>query len=225
VKVDISWSGGIVFTLNHCAVRDALAESAATTGIATLIASDCPNMFCKAAAAGIVTFLVSQAVELQDVDSQCGNQGSIIEIGSFKDKSVWRIKPICGIASGHLTITDNNQNGESNLKCGTIYLSFALSNIGEVAMKWHLAIYYGNSNLQPSNLQAYIVEEGGKHIRTGKKPGTYDEEGLLTDQTVTVAITGSIDANKIKQYRQVTLRYLGVGGDNQNPAPIAIKCS
>jgi len=85
-------------------------------------------------------------------------------------------------------------------------------------------MYYRNTDLQPPDLRAYIVENG-QYIHTGRKPGTYDEEGLISGQKVTVAVTGSVDPNKMKHYRQVTLSYLAIGGDQQNPSLVAIRCS
>lgn len=226
VKTNISWDGGIVLILNHCAVRDTLAGSAAAAGITSLMAADCPNIICKGAAAALTAFLVSQAVELQGIDNQCGNQGAILEIGSFKDQTLWIIKPICGAAPGHLMVTDNNQGRENKLACGptSIYLSFVLQNTGEQALRWRLAIYYGNTAIQPLDLRAYI-SEGGIFVRTGRKQKTYNEEGLIGGEQVTVAVTGSVDRNQIKKYGQITLSYLVIGGDGQNPPSVAIKCS
>lgn len=225
VKTVISWSGGIVLTLNHCTVRDILSSSAAATALSTLIAEDCPNILCKAAAAGIVAFLVSQTIELQDVDNLCGNQGAILEVGSFKDKTIWQIRPICETKSGYLVITSSNQNRGSNLKCDAIYLSFTLQNIGEQAMKWHLAIFYGKKvNVQPRSLHAYLQEDGTV-IRTGMRSGMYDEEGIVSDQGVTVVVTGNIDPQMVRKYGQVTLRYFGIAGNVQSPASFTVKCS
>lgn len=223
VKVNVSWSQGIEFTFNHCEVRDILAGSAAAAGISTLMAEDCPNAACKLAAGALAAFIVSQVVELQDIDNQCGNRGAILEVGSYRDKTLWEIKPICGLADGHLLVTDNNLNRESQLNCGSIYLSFLVNNVGGQAIKWHVAIYYGDTNLQPEGLRTYI-EEDGKNIRTGRTHGTYDEEGLIANQKTTVAVAGNIDPRKMKQYGEVTLRYIVVGGDNQNPPSISIKC-
>lgn len=220
-----------MLTLNHCLIRDVKVQAVTVAFIAGLISAICPNILCKGVVTGIAAFVEAQVVLLGNADELCNGNGAILEIGSFKDKTLWTINNVCNLSPGHLTVTDNNPDGESNLRCYAsnsstpINLSFTVQNTGQESVKWHISIY-SKDHYHPQNLKVYVGVDN-HHIRSGLTPDLYDAWGTTPNHGTPLVIKGQVTPGEVKQHgHQLTISFIaGSGSDSQNPPPITMSCA